>query len=145
MDRSRIGVVEGSGAVKLATSTTPFNEGRTPSYNRTPGRYGASSQTPVYGSGSQTPMHDSMDGSRTPHFGSMTPAYNTEGGRTPQYSNSWDPALVAATPARSVINDDDEEDRFTMRTPAYTENGLLILFISRLTTSPVKRKNMSFK
>lgn len=72
-------------------------------------------------------MHDSMDGSRTPHFGSMTPAY-TDGGRTPQYTNSWDPSVVAATPARSVVNDDDEEDRFTMRTPAYAPSETGILF-----------------
>lgn len=99
VDRARITIVDGSGAARLQSGGTPFTVARTPS--RVPGRssvYGAGSQTPMYGAGSQTPMHDAMDGSRTPHFGSMTPAY-TDGGRTPQYNNAWDPS-VAATPAR---------------------------------------------
>lgn len=39
-------------------------------------------------------MHDSSGG-RTPHYGSMTPAYGEEGSRTPGRS-AWDPSVVGA-------------------------------------------------
>jgi len=74
--------------------------GQTPNaggYGRTP-MYGGS-QTPMYG-GAATPMHDSFGGARTPHYGSMTPAYG-------QQSSSWDPN-VANTPAHSSSHFDDE-------------------------------------
>lgn len=52
----------------------------------------------------------------------MTPAY--DGSRTPSYTQAWDPS-VAATPARSVMNDDDDlDDRFGGRTPAYNSSGI---------------------
>lgn len=44
-----------------------------------------------------------LDGSRTPYYGSMTPAYEG-GGRTPSHNSSWDPAVVN-TPARFSHND----------------------------------------
>jgi hypothetical protein len=66
----------------------------------------------------------------------MTPAY-TDGGRTPQYTHAWDPSVVPATPARSVMNEDnDEEDRFSMRTPAYASSEIgkyKCLFLANLT------------
>lgn len=42
----------------------------------------------------QTPMHDGSGG-RTPHYGSMTPAYGEEGSRTPGRS-AWDPSVIGA-------------------------------------------------
>ncbi|KAF7639746.1 Transcription elongation factor SPT5 [Meloidogyne graminicola] len=80
----------------------------------TPGAAGAFGRTPMYGGaqtpmygGAQTPMHDSS-GSRTPHYGSSTPAY--DGSRTPrQPSASWDPT-VSNTPAHSSAHYEDEFD-----------------------------------
>ncbi|KAI6224133.1 Transcription elongation factor SPT5 [Aphelenchoides besseyi] len=110
VDRSRVDIVGAPSSTSRPTST-PFAGGRTPSSADRMGRtplYAAGSRTPMYGAGANTPMHD-FGGGRTPHYGAMTPAY-TEGGRTPSYNNAWDPSNVAATPARSVVPDDEEDD-----------------------------------
>ncbi|KAI6238149.1 Transcription elongation factor SPT5 [Aphelenchoides fujianensis] len=133
VDRSRVDIVGASSSTSARPSAAPFGAGsRTPSAADRMGRtplYGAGSQTPMYGAGAQTPMHDSFGGGRTPHYGAMTPAH-TDGGRTPQYSNTWDPSNVAATPARSVMHEDEEDDEEEVeinkfgRTPhAYSEAG----------------------
>ena len=79
--------------------------------------------------GSQTPMHD---GSRTPHYGNMTPAYGQEGSRTPGgglvfpfYSplrqepftgaSAWDPN-VGNTPAHS--SEDTGPDLYEEASPS---------------------------
>ncbi|KAI6220340.1 Transcription elongation factor SPT5 [Aphelenchoides fujianensis] len=133
VDRSRVDIVGAPSSTSARPSAAPFGAGsRTPSAADRMGRtplYGAGSQTPMYGAGAQTPMHDSFGGGRTPHYGAMTPAH-TDGGRTPQYSNTWDPSNVAATPARSVMHEDEEDDEEEVeinkfgRTPhAYSEAG----------------------
>ncbi|KAI6202252.1 Micro-fibrillar-associated protein 1 containing protein [Aphelenchoides besseyi] len=110
VDRSRIDIVGAPSSTSRPT-TTPFAGGRTPSsvdrMGRTP-LYAPGSRTPMYGAGANTPMHD-FAGARTPNYGAMTPAY-TDGGRTPSHNNAWDPSNVAATPARSVVPEDEEEE-----------------------------------
>lgn len=62
------------------------------------------------------------DGSRTPHYGSMTPSH--DGSRTPGQSGAWDPA-VTNTPART--NDFDgysmEEGGSPGYAPGYPPTG----------------------
>ena len=41
--------------------------------------------------GSQTPLYN---GSRTPHYGSMTPSHGDDGSRTPGRSGAWDPTVA---------------------------------------------------
>lgn len=107
-----------TGLMDAAGAATP---GMLGAFGRTP-MYGGA-QTPMYGGGSATPMHDGCEktifilfikflfqvGARTPHYGSMTPAY--DGSRTPSHqpSASWDPT-VANTPAHSTAHFDDEFD-----------------------------------
>lgn len=62
--------------------------------------------------GSQTPLYD---GSRTPHYGSMTPAHS-DGSRTPGQSGAWDPT-VSNTPSRST--DYSELDNWDDPSPSY--------------------------
>nr|XP_037877730.1 transcription elongation factor SPT5 isoform X2 [Bombyx mori] len=93
------------------------------SYSRTPSRTpAAGAATPTYrDTGIKTPMHGAATpvyevGSRTPHYGSSTPAH--EGSRTPAHG-AWDPS-GAATPARPDF--DYEPDAygagpFTPQTP----------------------------
>nr|CAD2168645.1 unnamed protein product [Meloidogyne enterolobii] len=89
-----------SGVMDVGGAATPGAAG---AFGRTP-MYGGA-QTPMYG-GAATPMHDSY-GSRTPHYGSSTPAY--DGSRTPRQSSaSWDPT-VSNTPAHSSAHFDDDE------------------------------------
>ncbi|KAI6170255.1 Transcription elongation factor SPT5 [Aphelenchoides besseyi] len=110
VDRSRIDIVGAPSSTSRPT-TTPFAGGRTPSSADRMGRtplYAAGSRTPMYGAGANTPMHD-FAGARTPNYGAMTPAY-TDGGRTPSHNNAWDPSNVAATPARSVVPEDEEDE-----------------------------------
>uniref|UniRef100_A0A1I8HYD8 Transcription elongation factor SPT5 n=1 Tax=Macrostomum lignano TaxID=282301 RepID=A0A1I8HYD8_9PLAT len=92
VDRSRITPVDGQRQNRPSASTygrTPLHGAQTPGY----GMGGGSGRTPMYGAGGQTPIHD---GSRTPHYGNMTP--RAEGGATPGHPGSaWDPTS-GATP-----------------------------------------------
>lgn len=55
-----------------------------------------------------------IDGSRTPHYGSMTPSH--DGSRTPGQSGAWDPS-VTNTPART--NDFDTYSMEEGGSPGY--------------------------
>ena len=61
--------------------------------------------------GSQTPQYD---GSRTPHYGGMTPA-RSDGSRTPGPAGAWDPT-VSNTPSRST----DYGDMESWEDPSHT-------------------------
>ncbi|KAI6242257.1 Transcription elongation factor SPT5 [Aphelenchoides fujianensis] len=96
--RSRVDIV---GAASSSTSARPSAaafgaESRTSSVADRAGRtplYGAASQVPMYGAGAQTPAHDSIAGDRSS-----------------QFSDTWDPSNVAATPVRSVMHELEEDD-----------------------------------
>lgn len=57
------------------------------------------------------------DGSRTPHYGSMTPSH--DGSRTPGQSGAWDP-MVTNTPART--NNFDGYNMEEAGSPGYGPN-----------------------
>lgn len=105
-------------------------DGSSSFYMRTPA-YGGG-HTPVYRSdGSKTPMHGSQTpiyeaGSRTPHFGGITPSH--DGSATPGRSGAWDPT-VANTPRHTndfdsyPMDDASPSPGYNPSTPGYQAGG----------------------
>uniref|UniRef100_A0A1I8HNB5 Transcription elongation factor SPT5 n=2 Tax=Macrostomum lignano TaxID=282301 RepID=A0A1I8HNB5_9PLAT len=118
VDRSRITPVDGQRQNRPSASTygrTPLHGAQTPGY----GMGGGSGRTPMYGAGGQTPIHD---GSRTPHYGNMTP--RAEGGATPGHPGSaWDPTS-GATPRHRFGPDSFDYD-YEMETPSVSAGAPL--------------------
>lgn len=133
----------------IANVGVPTKDGGFSSYSRTPAYGGGSQtpmysggKTPMHGN--QTPMYESKylfrsffftnastsnylqiitfsnaAGSRTPHYGSMTPSHDA-GSRTPGQSGAWDPT-VTNTPARN--NDFGDYNLEDGGSPSYAAGG----------------------